>query len=386
MTPGAAGRAAPRHPLSPDHPVGVTPGAAGGAAPRHPLPEVAPAALEVVRAVLPLRRPFATAHGLEREKQVVLVRALDAEGREGWGECPALGAPTYTGEWADGAEAVLRRFLLPAALAGRPSGVVGHPMAAGAVEAALLQLRLAADGETLAAWLGAVRDRVPCGVAVGMAGSIDELLAEVAGHVAAGYRRVKLKVRPGRDVEPVTAVRAAWPALALGVDANGSYRLDDLAGRLRALDRLGLVELEQPLPADDLVGTAAVRAALDTPVCLDESVGSAGDLAAALAVGACDHVNLKPARVGGIVAALAVHDLAVERGVPLWVGGMLETGIGKAVAVAFAALPGAVLPGDLPASARWFETDLTDPWVVEADGTMPVREAGPVSLSGARRR
>ncbi|MEX2658593.1 MAG: hypothetical protein WD232_02770, partial [Acidimicrobiales bacterium] len=157
----------------------MTPAPPGSRASRGPLPEVDHAAREVVRTVLPLRRPVVTAHGTEREKQVVLVRARDADGREGWGECPALRAPTYTGEWADGAEAVLRRFLIPAALAGRPSGVVGHPMAAGAVEAALLQLRLAAAAETLPGWLGAVRDRVRCGVAVGIADTVDALVAEV---------------------------------------------------------------------------------------------------------------------------------------------------------------------------------------------------------------
>ncbi len=358
----------------------MTPLPSGSGAPRRQLPEVAAADLEVVRAVLPLRRPFVTAHGVERERHVVLVRATADDGSVGWGECPALAAPTYTGEWADGAEAVLRRFLLPAARAGRPHGLVGHPMAAGAVEVALLQLRLAAAGEPLAEWLGAVRERVPCGVVVGMGETVDEVLAEVEGHVAAGYRRVKLKVRPGRDVEPVRAVRAAWPDLALGVDANGSYGIADLDGSLRALDELGLVELEQPLPATDLLGSAAVRDALATPVCLDESITCVDDLAVAIALGACDHVNLKPARVGGVAAALAVHDLALARGVPLWVGGMLETGVGKAVALAFAALPGATLPGDLPSSSRWFETDLTEPFEVAPDGTMRVREAGPVRL------
>jgi len=217
-------------------------------------------------------------------------------------------------------------------------------------------------------------------VAVGVAGSVEELVAEVAEHVAAGYQRVKLKVRPGWDLEPVRAVRTTWPELALGVDANGSYRLADLDGALSALDALGLVELEQPLPASDLLGSALVRAALATPVCLDESVGCAQDLEVALALGACDHVNLKPSRVGGVGAALAVHDLALERGVPLWVGGMLETGVGKALALAFAALPGVTLPGDLPASSRWFDEDITAPFEVGPDGTMAVREAGPVRL------
>lgn len=363
-----------------NEPEGAGPGA------RPALPEVAVAGVDVVRLRLPLARPFVTASGVEEVKEALLVRAVGADGTEGWGECPALSAPTYTAEWVDGAEAVLRRFLVPAAVAGRPSGVVGHPMAAAAVQAAVLHLRLAAGGTTLPAWLGGVRDRVPCGVAVGIAGSIDELVAEVAGHVATGYRRVKLKVGPGWDVEPVRAVRATWPTLPLGVDANGAYRRHDLDGTLAALDRCGLREIEQPLPADDLVGLAEVAAALETPVCLDESITSALTLETALALGAADRVNLKPARVGGVDEALRVHDLARERGVPLWVGGMLETGVGKAVNVALAALPGVTEPGDLPASSRWFAADVTEPWEVAADGTMAVRPMGPVRLpaSGPR--
>jgi O-succinylbenzoate synthase len=347
---------------------------------RAPLPEVALADVEVVRTRLDLVRPFASAHGTEWSKEVLLVRALDAEGREGWGECAALAAPTYRAEWVDGAEAVLRRFLLPAARAGRHAGVVGHPMATAALEAALLHLRLAAAGTTLAAWLGAVRDRVPCGVAVGIAPSLDELLAEVAALLVQGYRRVKLKVRPGWDVAPVRAVRRTWPELALAVDANGSYQRSDLDGPLAALDDLGLVEIEQPLPAEDLLGLAEAARRLATPVCLDESIGSAAELETALALGALDHVNLKPARVGGVEESLRVHDLALARGVPLWIGGMLETGVGKAVTVALAALPGATLPADLTASRRWFAEDLTDPWELAADGTVPVRPLGAVRV------
>jgi O-succinylbenzoate synthase len=251
-------------------------------------------------------------------------------------------------------------------------------MATAAVEAALLDLRLTAAGLDLPSWLGAVRDRVPAGVAVGLAPSVDALVAEVAEHVAAGYRRVKLKVRPGWDVEPVGAVRTNWPGLAVGVDANGSYREGDEA--LGALDALGLAEIEQPLPADDLVGSAAVARRLATPVCLDESVTSVGTLESALALGALDHLNLKPARVGGLLAALAVLERAREAGVPVWVGGMLATGVGKAVDVALAALPGVTLPGDLPASRRWFARDLTTPWELLPDGTLPVRPRGPVTL------
>ncbi|MBW3547259.1 MAG: o-succinylbenzoate synthase [Actinobacteria bacterium] len=350
---------------------------------RPTLPEVAVAAVDVVRLRLPLAHPFVTASGVERAKEALLVRAVGPDGDEGWGECPALAAPTYTAEWVDGAEAVLRRFLVPAAVAGRPSGLVGHPMAAAAVEAAVLHLRLAVAGTTLPAWAGAVRDRVPCGVAVGIAGSIDELVAEVAGHVATGYRRVKLKVCPGWDVEPVRAVRTTWPELSLAVDANGAYRRSDLDGALGGLDRCRLAEIEQPLPADDLLGLAQVTAALETPVCLDESITSAATLETALALAAGDRVNLKPARVGGVQEALRIHDLARERGVPLWVGGMLETGVGKAVNVALAALPGVTEPGDLPASNRWFAADVTEPWEVAPDGTMAVRPLGVVRLPGS---
>jgi O-succinylbenzoate synthase len=345
---------------------------------RPPLPEVRPTDLEVVRTALPLVAPFVTATGTESVREVLLVRARDDAGHEGWGECGALSAPTYTGEWVDGAEAVLRRFLLPAALAGQRAAVVGHPMASAAVEAALLDLELAAAGRDLPGWLGAVRDRVPAGVAVGVAPSVDHLVDEVAGHVAAGYRRVKLKVRPGWDVEPVRAVRSAWPDLPVGVDANGSYRAGDEA--LSALDGLGLVEIEQPLPAADLLGLASTAARLGTPVCLDESVTSVATLETALALGALDHLNLKPARVGGLAAALDVLARAREAGVPVWVGGMLATGVAKAVDVALAALPGVTLPGDLPASRRWFARDLTGPWELLPDGTLPVRPRGPVSL------
>ncbi|CAN5797138.1 o-succinylbenzoate synthase [soil metagenome] len=348
----------------------------GGA--RAPLPEVTPAHVQVVRGRLALVRPFGTAHGTETSKEVLLVRAVGADGAEGWGECAALATPGYTAEWVDGAEAVLRRFLVPAALAGRPAGVVGHPMASAALEAAVLHLRLAAAGTTLATWVGAVRDRVACGVAVGVASSVDVLVAEVAAFVDDGYQRVKLKVRPGWDVEPVRAVRSTWPELPLGVDANGSYRRSDLDRALAELDGLGLVELEQPLAADDLVGLADAARRLATPVCLDESIASAADLETALALGAGDHVNLKPGRVGGVAEALRIHDLALERGVPLWIGGMLDTGVAKAVTVALAALPGATLPGDLPASRRWFAEDLTDPWEIAADGTMAVRPPGRV--------
>ena len=328
-----------------------------------------PERVELVRARLPLVRPFVAAHGTEHERDVVLVRVL-AGGHEGWGECGALARPTYTGEYTDGAWAVLRDELAPAAVAGRDAGVVGHPMATGALRNAIDDARLRARGENLAASLGATRERVPCGVVAGVADSVDALLEEVAGLVATGYVRVKLKVRPGWDVEPAAAVRSAWPELALAVDANGSYagRADDVA----ALERFGLEYVEQPLAADDLVGSAALADRVGVPIALDESVTSAGLAAAALRLGACSVVSIKAARVGGVDEAVAVHDAVRDAGARAFVGGMVETGVGKAAALAVAALPACGLAGDVAASSRWFDDDLTEPFEVAPDGTMAV--------------
>jgi O-succinylbenzoate synthase len=218
---------------------------------------------------------------------------------------------------------------------------------------------------SLSHYLGGVRDMVDAGVAVGIAPSIGELLDTVAAHVEAGYRRVKLKVEPGWDVEPVRAVRERFgPDLLLQVDANASYTLAD-APHLAMLDRFGLVLIEQPLPEDDLAGHAALARRITTPICLDESIRSARDAAAAIGAGACSVVNVKPGRVGGLLEARRVHDVCVAHDVPVWCGGMLETGIGRAANVALASLPGFTLPGDLSASDRYFEEDVTEPFVLD---------------------
>lgn len=341
------------------------------------LPEVKLVSVDVLRVQLDMVEPFRSAHGLETKRTVLLVRAVGEDGAEGWGECPVLSTPAYNGEWIDGAEMVLNRFLVPACLAGSSAHVAGHPMASSALEAATIQLRLQSGGISLASWLGAVRQRVQCGVTLGLGESIDQLVEDVGAHLQLGYRRVKLKVCPGWDTEPVSAVLSTWPGLKVGVDCNGSYQREDLSGTLARLDALGIIEIEQPFAREDLVSSSEAVALLDTPICLDESIASLGDLEVALRLKACDHINLKPARVGGILAAKAIHDMALENAVPLWVGAMLETGIGKEVAVAFAALPGASLPGDLTPSTRWYENDVTSPWEMSADGTMDVRSSGP---------
>jgi O-succinylbenzoate synthase len=320
-----------------------------------------------------LREPFHTAHGIEDRRDVLLVRVTTTEG-DGWGECVAPREPGYTSEYVDGATELLRRFLVPALLARRDvrpgdlaatlSAVAGHPMAKAALEMAVLDCALRAAGRSLASYLGATGTKVDSGVAVGLHPSIDALITTVGVYVEQGYRRVKLKIEPGWDEQPVAAVRAQHPDLAIHVDANGSYRLDQ-AGNLQRLDQYGLLMIEQPLPADDLLAHATLATKLATPICLDESITSTAAAATALHLGACRIVNVKPGRVGGYLDAKRLHDLCVAHDAPAWVGGMLETGLGRAANLALAALPGFTLPGDLSASDRYWTKDLTDPFVLD---------------------
>jgi o-succinylbenzoate synthase len=321
---------------------------------------------------MPLVTPFRTSQGVEAVREVLLLRAIMDE-CDGRGECCAPGEPLYTSEYVDGCEHVLRHHLLPrlfaapaltaAGVAGLLGPVQGHRMAKAAIEMAVLDAELRAARVPLARHLGAVRETVDCGVAVGIHDSIDGLLDAVGGYVAEGYRRVKLKIEPGRDVEPVRAVRDRFPDLALQVDANAAYTLAD-ARHLARLDAFDLLLVEQPLPAEQLRAHAALAARLATPVCLDESIVSARTAADAIAMGACSVVNVKPSRVGGYLEARRVHDVCLAHGVPAWCGGMLETGLGRAGNVALAALPGFTLPGDISASDRYYHRDVTEPFVL----------------------
>ncbi|HKX25713.1 MAG TPA: o-succinylbenzoate synthase [Actinomycetota bacterium] len=329
------------------------------------------AGIELLRVRLPLKRAFTTSFGTSTEKECVLVRAIGDDGAEGWGECTAMERPAYSAEWNDGAWLVLRDVLGPEALAGKDAGVRGHPMARAAMEVALTDLDLRRRGVPLADHLGAVRDRVPCGVSVGLEDRTEDLLALVAGFVEAGYRRVKLKIEPGRDLDVVRPVREAFPDTPLSVDANAAYT-EETADSLVPLDDFGLEYVEQPLPEDDLLGHIRLQKRMRTPLCLDESVTSAAVARTAIELGACRVINVKLGRVGGLAETLRIQDTAMAAGVPLWCGGMLETGIGRAANVALAALPGFTMPGDTSASDRYFEQDLTEPFVVEGDGTMAV--------------
>jgi o-succinylbenzoate synthase len=334
--------------------------------------------LRVVR--LPLVTPFRTSQHTQDERVALLVCAHTSEG-EGWADCAVDTGPLYEPEFLSGARAVMAEYLVPMLMAAPDvaaarvqsvlAPVKGHQLAKAALETALLDAELRAKQMSFAQYLGAVRDRVPAGVSVGIPGSLAELLSQVEGYLEQGYRRVKLKIEPGWDLEPIRAVRERFgPDLALQADANTAYTLSS-APHLRALDPFGLLLLEQPLPADDLLGHAELARLLSTPVCLDESITSPRAAATALRLGACSVVNIKPARVGGYLAARAIHDLCAAQGVPVWCGGMLETGVGRAANLALAAMENFTMPGDISATARYFTEDITPPFVLE-DGHIPV--------------
>lgn len=333
----------------------------------------APVEVELVRVRVPLRSPLRSAHGTESVRDLVLVRVTLADGSTGWGECSALARPTYTAEHTAGAWLVLRDELAPALLAGADAGVVGHPMAAAALGTAHLDARLRRQGRRLVEELGATHgrpaDRVAVAAVVSRAGSIDDVLAVVAERLAEGAALVKVKVSPRpADLDAVAAVRATWPDLALAVDANGT--LD--ARSLSVLGPLGLAYVEQPAAADDLLASAALARRTDVPVALDESITSLASLEVALALGAGTVINVKPARLGGVGPAAEVARAAAEAGCGVFVGGMLETGVGRAAAVAVAALLWCTLPTDLGPSSRYLEHDLTDPIEVDGEGFLLV--------------
>ncbi|WP_439591005.1 o-succinylbenzoate synthase [Microbacterium sp.] len=329
---------------------------------------------------LPLVSPFTTSFGTETVREVIVVRALTADG-DGWGEIVSQREPTYSSEYTQGAWDVALRFLIPALLergtiapeqiAGALEPVIGHRMAKAGLELAVLDAALRSEGRPLGEYLGAVRDRVPSGVSVGIQRDPAALVDAVGGYLDEGYVRIKIKIKPGRDVDDTAAVREAYGAIPLQVDANSAYTLTD-AATLAELDRFDLLLIEQPLQEDDLVDHAALARQLRTPVCLDESITSVKAAADALALGAASIVNIKAGRIGGYLEAVAIHDLCRAADVPVWCGGMLETGIGRAANAALAALPGFTLPGDVSASDRFYHRDIvTEPAVLE-DGHVRV--------------
>ncbi len=345
-----------------------------------PAPAVTLDGFELRVLQIPLVAPFTTSFGTEAVREVIIARALTADG-DGWGEVVTSAAPLYSSEYTQGAWDAALRFLIPALLAERtlaPEQVagalhpfVGHRMAKAGLELAVLDAALRAAGRPLGEYLGAVRDRVPSGVSVGIQRDPAALVEVVRGYLDEGYVRIKIKIKPGRDVADTAAVRDAFGGIPLQVDANSAYTLAD-ADTLAELDRFDLLLIEQPLQEDDIVDHATLARRLRTPVCLDESIVSRKAAVDALALGSASVVNIKAGRVGGYLEAVAIHDLCQAAGIPVWCGGMLETGIGRAANAALAALPGFSLPGDVSASSRFYARDIvTEPAVLE-DGHVRV--------------
>ena len=339
-------------------------------------------AVELRRIKLDLVAPFETSFGVQTEKDVLLVRVV-MEGAQGWGECVAGEKPDYSSEYVDAAQDVMLRYFLPQLLDRDLTAtdvtrelrwIHGHRMAKSALEMAILDAELRAQGKSFGQFFGAARAEVDAGVSVGIQPSILELLRVVGAFLDQGYRRIKLKIKPGWDVEPVRAVREKFGDVPLQVDANTAYSLSH-AEHLAELDRFKLLLIEQPLPEEQVLAHAELAKTVQTPICLDESIESFQNASDAIALGACRIINIKPGRVGGYLAAQRIHDLCAEKHVPVWMGGMLETGIGRAGNVAMAAMPNFTLPGDTSASDRYFRRDITEPFVLR-DGRLKV-PAGP---------
>jgi O-succinylbenzoate synthase len=340
--------------------------------------------LELFHLRMPLVHPFETSFGRVWEKETILVR-VDSGGTTGWGETPVAAAPGYSYETVQTAWHITRDFLAPRlkgieiARAGPIAeffgSVRGHPMAKAGIEMAILDLFARAEGKPVWSLLGGRGGEIPTGVSLGIEGRLSDLLAQVEQAAARGYRRIKLKIKPRWDVDVVAAVRQAHPDLPLMVDANAAYTLAD-AGHLKRLDEFGLTMIEQPLDHDDLLDHAKLQAMLDTPVCLDESIKSYADARRAIEAKSCRIINIKQARVGGPFAAKSLHDVCFAKKIPVWCGGLLETGVGRAHNIALATLPGFTMPGDVSASDRYWKEDIIDPPVtVSATGMIDVPTA-----------
>jgi O-succinylbenzoate synthase len=340
---------------------------------------------ELFEVTLPLLRPFVTGFGVTASRRTVLVHLVDENGVEGWGEAPALDHPYYLPETTSTTFAVGLEYALPLALGAcslSPGDVVvamaairGNTFARAGVEQAFWTLAAAVDGVALSQLVGGSRPVAPVGESLSITETIDETLEEVTLRLAEGYRRIKLKIQPGWDVDVVSAVRdLVGDDVMLQVDANAAYSLAD-ADRLAKLDDYGLACIEQPLGWNELLEHAELQRRIATPVCLDESLRSVDDVRRALDIDACRNVNLKPARVGGITASRQIAALCLERGIPLWCGGMMESGIGRAGNLALCSLPAFTQPADMSPASVLFEWDLIDPtYEVAPDGTIAVPE------------
>jgi o-succinylbenzoate synthase len=335
---------------------------------------------------MPLLHFFETSFGRTYERHMVLIE-VHGDGLSGWGEITAGENPFYNEEWTESAWLIARDYVAPRVLkhnfenagevADRTSHIRGHRMARGGVEVAIWDLEARRNGLPLAQQIGgASRSEIDCGVSIGIQESVDKLLEKIRTEVDAGYQRIKMKIKPGWDVDVIREVRRAFPKIRLMADANSAYTLDD-APRLKCLDEFNLMMIEQPLAHDEIIDHAALQAQLQTPICLDECIRNAHQAGQAIRIKACGIINIKLGRVGGFREAKRVHDVAQQHGIPVWCGGMLESGIGRAHNIALSTLPNFVLPGDVSASKRYWKRDVISPAVeVSPRGTIAV-PAGP---------
>jgi O-succinylbenzoate synthase len=341
--------------------------------------------VELIEIRLPLVHFFETSFGRTTERRILLVHVLDQTGAEGWGECTAGEGPFYCEEWTESAWHTLKDFLGPMVKGREVSrapdigplmrGVRGNRMAKAALETACWDMEARRAGVPLWKHLGGVRREIPCGVSIGIQDTPEALLEKIERELADGYRRIKIKIKPGWDLSIVEKVRERFPDIQLMADANSAYTLDDLP-LFRALDQFNLMMIEQPLAYDEMFDHAALQREVRTPVCLDESVRTSEDARHAIELGACKIINVKLGRVGGHADAQRVERVAGERGVPVWCGGMLESGIGRAHNIAMATLEGFTLPGDVSASARYWSEDIIEPPVtVTSSGTIIAPDA-----------
>lgn len=330
---------------------------------------------------LPLVRPFETSFGVTRNRRILLAE-VRSEGLVGWGECTAGERPHFSGESTDTAWQVIVNELGPMLANARVehggdcpkifSLVRGNPMAKAALENAIWDLEAQRDGVSLSQLIGGVRDSIPCGVSLGIQKSISELTDIIERELACGYQRIKLKCKPGWDVDVFEKVRTQWPDIMLSCDANSAYKLKD-ADHLVTFDAFDLLMVEQPLWYDDFYYHSMLQKRMNTPICLDESIRNRRDALAAIEMESCKIINIKLGRVGGFSEAIAVHNAAQERGIPVWCGGMLESGVGRAHNIALSSLENFRLPGDVSASARYWSEDIIEPEVtVTSEGEIHI--------------
>lgn len=328
-----------------------------------------------------LKFPFRTSFGTLQDKEFFIIEAIDTSGNSGFGESVAFPSPWYTEETTATNEHVMKEFLIPM-LQNTP---INHPddvtdifmpikrnnMAKAAIEGAIWDLYAKQQGQTLAEALGGMKSIIDVGVSLGIQPTVTELLEDIEDHIEQGYKRIKMKIKPGQDLEVLKEVRYRFPSTPIMVDANSAYTLDDI-DHLKKFDELDLMMIEQPLAHDDIVDHAKLQQEINTPICLDESIHSYDDARLAIELGSCKIINVKIGRVGGLTEAKRIHDLCQEKNLPIWCGGMLEAGVGRAHNIALTTLPNFTMPGDTAGSSRYWEKDIIKPEVVVNDGTITV--------------